>query len=237
MRGCRPRAHPLARAPPLTRAGRQREPLRTLSPVLPCPPLRHASALARADRQPPAQLRRADRGADDAWVRERLHAAAVGTLSTVRDGRPFLNTNLFVYEETDGGLGALWLHTAHAGRTAANVALGEPAPVCFSVFEMGRLLPDDRALEFSVEYAGVVAFGTGRVVQTADEQRHGLALIMAKYAAHLAPGDDYEPPTDADLARTSVFRIEIESWSGKTKAAPADFPGAYDWPETGAPAR
>lgn len=197
----------------------------------------HASALARAARQPPADLRRRDRGApDDAWIRERLHATAVGTLATVRDGRPFLNTNLFAYEPDDGdGLGTIWLHTAHVGRTAANVALDAPAPVCFSVFEMGRMLPADRALEFSVEYAGVVVFGNGHVVQDAEAQRHGLALLMAKYAAHLAPGADYEPPTDADLARTAVFRVEIESWSGKTKAAPDDAPGAYRWPETGAP--
>ena len=32
---------------------------------------------------------------------------------------------------------------------------------------------------------------------------------------------------DADLARTSVFRLAIESWSGKMKSVPADFPGAY----------
>ncbi|PAP75331.1 pyridoxamine 5'-phosphate oxidase family protein [Rubrivirga marina] len=197
---------------------------------------RHASALARAARQPAADLRRRDRGApDDAWIRERLRAAAVGTLATVRDGQPFLNANLFAYEEAVDGLGTIWLHTAHVGRTAANVALGAPAPVCFSVFEMGRMLPASRALEFSVEYAGVVAFGSGLVVEDAAAQRHGLALIMAKYAAHLQPETDYEPPTDADLARTSVFRVEIESWSGKTKAAPDDVPGAYRWPATGAP--
>lgn len=199
-------------------------------------PSRHAPALERAARQAPEQLRRSDRGADDAWIRERLRTAAVGTLATVHGGRPFVNTNLFAYEETGDGLGALWLHTAHVGRTAANVALHEPAPVCFTVFEMGRLLPDDRALEFSVEYAGVVCHGAGHVVEAPEDQRRGLALLMAKYAAHLEPGRDYEPPTDPDLARTSVFRVEVAAWSGKAKAAPADFPGAYTWPEVGAPA-
>lgn len=194
----------------------------------------HASTLARFAERDPADLRRVDRGTDEAWIRERLRAAAVGTLATVWDGRPFLHTNLFAYEE-GGGLGAVWFHTAHVGRTAANVALAEPAPVCFSVFEMGRLLPAPAARNFSVEYAGVVAFGSGRVATAEAEQRHGLALLMAKYAAHLRPGDDYALPTDADLAATSVFRVEVEAWSGKTKAAPGDFPGAYRWPETGAP--
>jgi len=30
-----------------------------------------------------------------------------------------------------------------------------------------------------------------------------------------------------ELARTSVYRIEITSWSGKKKAVEADFPGAF----------
>ncbi len=186
------------------------------------------AALARIARQAPTETRRRDRAVtDEVWIRERLHAAPVGTLATVHDGQPFLNTNLFAYDPARGERGAIYLHTAHVGRTAANTALGAPARVCFSVFEMGRLLPADRALEFSVEYAGVVCFGTGHVVDDIDEQRHGLALLLEKYAPHLRPGADYEPPTDPDLARTAVFRVDIEAWTGKQKGTPDAFPGAY----------
>jgi nitroimidazol reductase NimA-like FMN-containing flavoprotein (pyridoxamine 5'-phosphate oxidase superfamily) len=175
---------------------------------------------------PPTATRRRDRAVtDEAWIEAFLARAAVGTLSTVHDGQPFLNTNLFAF---DADRRAVYLHTAHVGRTAAT--LGEPAPVCFSVFEMGRLLPADRALEYSVEYASVVAFGTGTTVADPDEQRHGLALIMAKYAPQFAPGTDYEPPTDHDLARTAVFRMDVSDWTGKQKVADADFPDAYTYP-------
>ena len=35
------------------------------------------------------------------------------------------------------------------------------------------------------------------------------------------------PVSDSELARTSIYRIEIEEWSGKKKEASPDFPGAF----------
>lgn len=137
-------------------------------------------------------------------------------------GQPFVNSNLFVYDEQRH---AIYLHTARTGRARAN--LEEPGPVAFTAFEMGRLLPAEEALEFSVEYGGVVVFGTGRVVDDPAEAEHGLRRLLDKYAPHLRPGRDYRPITQGELKRTSVFRIDIESWSGKRKSADSDFPGAF----------
>lgn len=173
---------------------------------------------------PRHQVRRHDRAVEDeGWLRAMLHRAPAGALATVHDGQPFINTNLFVYEEAAH---RIYFHTARVGRTQANVAAG--SPVCFSVFEMGRLLPAETAVAFSVEYAGVTVFGAAEIVG-GEEARHALQLLLDKYAPHLRPGDDYQPTTDADLARTAVFRIDIESWSGKRKAVP-DHPGAFHYP-------
>lgn len=169
------------------------------------------------------QVRRADRAVDDEqWIRALLHRAAYGALATVHDGQPFVNTNLFAYDETAH---MLYTHTARVGRTRAN--LEHDDRVCFSVSEIGRMLPADEALEFSVEYAGVTVFGHGMVIEATDEARHGLQLLLDKYAPHLRPGEHYRPIHDDELARTSVYRINIDSWSGKRKVAPPDFPGAY----------
>lgn len=178
----------------------------------------------------PAIVRRRDRAVtDEAWIRAFLHAAPYGVLATVHDGQPFLNSNLFVYDEARH---ALYLHTARVGRTAANVeAAGEEgAPVCFSAFAMGRLLPADTALEFSVEYEGVVVFGTGTVVESTEEARDALHLLLDKYASHLKRGDDYRAVSDDELKRTAVYRVAIERWSGKRKEALPDFPGAFAYP-------
>ncbi len=41
--------------------------------------------------------------------------------------------------------------------------------------------------------------------------------------------------TDEELTRTAVYRIEIETWSGKQKEVAADFPGAYELPSLPVP--
>lgn len=178
-----------------------------------------------------SRIRRRDRGKDEAWVRAFVQRAPYGFLATVGDeGQPFLNSNLFVYDEDRH---CIYLHTHRTGRTRDNLA--RPEKVAFGVAGMGRLLPAPEALEFSVEYAGVTVFGPGRIVEEPDEARHALQLILDKYAPHLRPGRDYRSTTDDELARTAVYRIDIETWSGKQKAVEPDFPGAFDLPEMTVP--
>ncbi len=64
-----------------------------------------------------------------------------------------------------------------------------------------------------------------------EEKCRALALLMDKYAPHLKPERDYRPPNQEELDRTSVFRIDIESWSGKKNETEADFPAAYWYDE------
>ncbi|MDP7346277.1 MAG: hypothetical protein QF690_04435, partial [Anaerolineales bacterium] len=84
--------------------------------------------------------------------------------------------------------------------------------------------------KFSVEYARVTGFERARLLSDAAETRHGLQLLLDKYFPHLRPGRDYRAITDDELARTAVYRIEIEHWSGKAKAERADFSGAFHYP-------
>lgn len=169
------------------------------------------------------QVRRADRAVtNEDWIRAFLHRAPFGTLATTHHKQPFINSNLFVYDEQAH---VIYLHTAKVGRTRSNIEAS--SPVCFSISEMGRLLPADEALEFSVEYSGVTIFGMATVVDDDTEARHGLQLLLDKYFPHLRPGEHYRPIIPEELTRTSVYRINIESWSGKQKKVDADFPGAF----------
>jgi nitroimidazol reductase NimA-like FMN-containing flavoprotein (pyridoxamine 5'-phosphate oxidase superfamily) len=173
--------------------------------------------------RPLNEVRRSDRAVEDeAWIRALLRRVPFGTLATVAGDQPFVNSNLFVYDESAH---AIYMHTANVGRTRHNV--GENARVCFSVSEMGRLLPADTALNFSVEYAGVTAFGSAAIIDDQAEAMRALQLLLDKYFPHLRPGQDYRPVTADELARTAVYRIQIEQWSGKKKEAAADFPGAF----------
>ncbi len=171
-------------------------------------------------------IRRRDRGKDEAWVRSFVERAPYGFLATADEsGQPFLNSNLFVY---DAQRHCIYLHTHRTGRTRSNLEKGER--VAFGIAAMGRLLPAPEALEFSVEYSGVTAFGRGHIVSDPEEARVALQMLLDKYAPHLEPGRDYRATTDDELKRTAVYRVEIEAWSGKQKEVEADFPGAFDLP-------
>ncbi|MBM3144945.1 MAG: pyridoxamine 5'-phosphate oxidase family protein [Chloroflexi bacterium] len=167
-------------------------------------------------------MRRKERGKDDEWIKAFLARAGFGVMATALGDQPFLVTRNFAYDE---GRHAIYMHGAKKGRTIENVQANPR--VCFSVSEMGRLLPDTRAMEFGVEFAGVVAFGNISIVTDPQEARHGLQLLCDKYFPHMKPNMDYEPASDADLKITAVFRIDIESWSGKEKKVADDFPSAF----------
>lgn len=173
--------------------------------------------------KPINHVRRSDRAVDDdAWIKQMLHTSAVASIATIHNDQPFINSNLFVYDEAEH---ALFFHTARKGRTRDNIETAEK--VCVSVFEMGRMLPAEEALHFSVEYAGVVVFGRGKVVVDSAEEIHFLQLLLDKYAPHLKAGVDYRPPVLEEIKRTTTYRIDIDSWSGKRKEVSAEFPGAY----------
>jgi len=161
--------------------------------------------------------RRTDRALeDDSRLEALLHRLAVGFIALSDDGQPYINPNLFWY---DGATRRVYFHTAAAGRTRQLV---ERNPrVCFSTAEIGQLLPADTALEFSTEYASVVAFGRVRLLTDEDEQRYGLQGLLDKYFPDLRPGVHYRPIIEEELQRTSVYAIEIEAWSGKQKPNPA----------------
>jgi len=174
---------------------------------------------------PRTKLRRSDRAVtDDVWIKALLQRAPIGILATVHDGQPFLNSNIFIYDENKH---AIYLHTARVGHTRANIEINDR--VCFTIYEMGRLLPAKTALEFSVEYASVVVFGTATCLSETKEATDALHHLLRKYAPHLQAGQDYRPVMPEELVRTSVYRICIEEWSGKKKEVPADFPGAYTY--------
>lgn len=176
--------------------------------------------------QPYNEMRRKDRAKDDAWIKSFLRRAPFGVMATSYEEQPFTNTRQFVYDEARQ---AIYVHGAKKGRTFNNVQANPR--VCFSVSEMGRLLPGKRAMNFSVEFSGVVIFGRAVLVTDPAEAKYCLQLLVDKYFPHLLPGADYEPATDTDLKVTAVFRIDIESWSGKEKKVEGNPPGAFYYGE------
>lgn len=169
--------------------------------------------------------RRADRAlTDEAWLKEMLHQAPYGILGTEWQRQPYVKPTLFAFDEARHGI---YFHGALEGSTRTNIEANPRTSFC--VCEMGRLLPGDTAMEFGVEYASLIAFGTTRIVSDDVEARHGLQLLLEKYFPHLKPGVDYRLILPEELNITLVYRMDIETWSGKQKRAAADFPGAFHY--------
>lgn len=160
--------------------------------------------------------RRRDRSKDEAWIRTVLDRVVWGTLAVeANGGPPYVNTNLFVRAGD-----RLYLHTAAHGGLVDLVARDgdEGRPATFTAAVFGRLLPAPTALEFSVEYAAVVASGLLTRVDDEGEATAALHALLERYAPDLQRGVDYREVVPSELARTAVFRFDIDSWSGKEKA-------------------
>jgi nitroimidazol reductase NimA-like FMN-containing flavoprotein (pyridoxamine 5'-phosphate oxidase superfamily) len=160
-------------------------------------------------------MRRTDRAIEDeALIRELLERGEYFALATIFEDQPYQHVSLYWF---DASSNCIYFHTARNGRTRSNIEANPK--VSAAVASMGRLLPADTALDFSVEYDSVIVFGQARVVEEDDEARHGLQGLLDKYFPALRPGEHYRPITDEELRRTSVFALEIEAMSGKRKVA------------------
>ncbi len=144
------------------------------------------------------------------WIRELLQRGQIAHIASLWDDQPFVTPTTFFYDEARD---RLIFHSNITGRVRAN--LERHPRLCVEVSEMGRVLPSNIALEFSLQYRSVLVFGTASLVEDIEEKRTVLHQLIAKYFGAIELGKDYRPATDKELKRTSVYQIKIESWSGK----------------------
>ncbi len=149
---------------------------------------------------------------DNAEVHALLARGDVGYLGTAADGQPFVTPLSYWFDGT-----RIYFHGANHGRAKENMR--QNPRVCFTVAERGRYLPAKKAMDFGVEYDGVMVFGSVRWVETDAEKTTALNGLLEKYFPHLKAAEDYRPIVPSELPPTAVFAIEIEEMSGKRKAA------------------
>ncbi len=160
----------------------------------------------------PSQMRQSRQrfARDETWIKAFLKEAAYCTVGTEWDHLPFLNPTSFWYDEA---LHRIVFHSNPSGRVRAN--LEHNPRVCVSVQETGRFLPSNAPLEVSVQFRGVIVFGAARVITDPEEARAALQSMLAKYFPKMRIGTEFQPISQADLRRTSVYEILISEWSGK----------------------
>ncbi len=162
---------------------------------------------------------------DREWIVEFLSQQQTGVLGLVDGEEPHLVTQLFVYDDEEG---AIFVHGAQAGRAHDIVSASKGARACFTTSESGRYIPADEPVNFTVEYASVVAYGIVGFVEERSAKRSILERFMAKFAPHLTPGEEYEEMSVESVDRTAVYRLDVERMSAKQGEKEPEYPGAYD---------
>ena len=160
--------------------------------------------------RPANQGRRRDRVQSDEWIKDFIKRAPFGYFGTRWDDQPFVHPMTFWYDEEKH---CIYMHGAMIGRRDANTKRHEKIAFCAS--EMGKLLPSNRALNFSAQFKSVMAFGNVIEVDTREEQKHCFYGLIKKYFSEMELNKDFSPIIEEDLKRTRAYRIDIESWSGK----------------------
>ncbi len=160
--------------------------------------------------RPANQGRRRDRVQSDEWIKDFINRAPFGYFATRWDDQPFVHPMTYWYDEEQH---CIYMHGAMIGRRDANTKRHEKIAFCAS--EMGKLLPSNRALNFSAQFKSVMAFGHVIEVTTRDEQKHCFYGLIKKYFSEMELNKDFSPIIEEDLKRTRAYRINIESWSGK----------------------
>jgi uncharacterized protein len=162
------------------------------------------------NQSPIAFQRRPHLTKDDEWIRAFIKEAKVGHVATSVDGQPFITPTSFWYDEENH---QVIFHSNVAGRIRSNIEANPK--VSMEASELGRLLPSNVALEFSLQYRSVVIFGTARIIGDPDESRKMLYGLISKYFPGMTAGREYRKITEKELRATSIYAIKIEAWSGK----------------------
>lgn len=150
-------------------------------------------------------MRRTEREITDrAELEAVLARATVVHLAMADQGRPYLVPLNFGYAD-----GCLYLHGAREGRKMA--ILRRSPRVCFNVVTDDVIVPGSpsSACGFSTRYRSVTGEGRVEFIEDDASKREALDILMG----HYSPGPFvYDPSV---LARTCVFRVVIETMTGK----------------------
>jgi len=139
-----------------------------------------------------------DREQIDAIIR----SAQVCRLAMIDGTEPYLVPLSFGY---DGR--AIYFHSATEGRKVE--ALRRNARVCFEIDTGVELIRGASSCQWGMRYASVIGYGDAVFISDAEAKRRALALIMAHY------GEGLHSFPEKELARTLVFRVDIEQLAAK----------------------
>jgi nitroimidazol reductase NimA-like FMN-containing flavoprotein (pyridoxamine 5'-phosphate oxidase superfamily) len=148
-------------------------------------------------------MRRKDKEiADESEIKAVIEKADVCRLGMVNGNQPYVVPLCFGYHDN-----ALYFHGAFKGQKLDIIR--KNSNVCFEFDLVVDILESADACDWSIKYQSVIGFGQAEFIEDADEKVQALKIIMAQYSDR-----EFEFPENM-LKATAVFKVEIESMTGK----------------------
>ena len=102
----------------------------------------------------------------------------------------------------------LYFHTAKTGKKIS--ILHKNPLVCFEIDFPGNLVHGQSACSWGMQYKSLIGFGKAIFLESRDEKKHALDVLMKKYSGQ----DGFSYPDEA-LDKVLIIGIQINSISGK----------------------
>jgi nitroimidazol reductase NimA-like FMN-containing flavoprotein (pyridoxamine 5'-phosphate oxidase superfamily) len=157
------------------------------------------------------KMRRADREITDTDDKlEIIGRCKVCRLGMADGDEPYIVPLSFGYEYAEGTL-SLYFHSAREGRKID--ILRKNRRVCFEMDGEYRLIEGDTACEYGFSYESVTGVGLAEFIEDREEKVRALNLLM-RHQTGEDRGFSYE---EAQLDRVAVYRLRVESFTGKRR--------------------
>jgi nitroimidazol reductase NimA-like FMN-containing flavoprotein (pyridoxamine 5'-phosphate oxidase superfamily) len=154
-------------------------------------------------KHPHGAMRRRDREITDrAEIDAIIRSAKVMHLALADNNVPFLVPVFCAYDGT-----ALYFHSAQAG-TKIDI-MKRNSNVCFEMSVDHGVIESGMACDFEAKHRTVIGFGRATFVEDEAEKIKAIDMVVARLSSKT-----FEYPK-ANLKRTAVIRIDIESIRGK----------------------
>jgi hypothetical protein len=148
-------------------------------------------------------MRRKDKEvSDESAIRAIIEKATVCRLAMVEGNKPYIVPLCFGFHDN-----VLYFHGSLKGKKIE--LLRENPNVCFEFDLIAEPVESEKACGWSMKYQSVIGFGKAIFMESSEEKRKAMSIIMAQYSDR-----PFQFPDDM-IAATSVIKVEIESMTGK----------------------
>ena len=142
-----------------------------------------------------------------------LEQGLVAHVGIVEDGWPVVIPMSYHYDPAKPE--KLYLHGSVKSRLLKTLAGG--VPVCVTVTLSDGLVYSRKAMNHSMNYRSVVAFGQARQVEDGPEKFRLFDQMVQRYFNGRTLDRDYRSPSEQDLAATALLEVTIGRWNAKAR--------------------